>query len=198
MRDPRSTKDELLQQKGQFVDGGISTANNPSLQLLKTALMNGFAFGWKTGPENLVLVSVGTGLKRRNRGYARGFAATAAPFALAALASIMDDCNREVETLMQWFSLSPTARHIDGQIQSLAGEMLTPRPLLNYLRYNVQFDQDWMKEQLPALASDYSQQRLDRLEPMDQPRNMDELAKLAAAAADAQVLDSHFPAAFDI
>ena len=30
-----------------FVDGGVSMANNPTLQLLMVATLNGFPFKWK-------------------------------------------------------------------------------------------------------------------------------------------------------
>ena len=182
---------------GLFVDGGVSTANNPSLQLLKIALLKGFAFEWMRGEQHLLLVSVGTGLKSPGRGYARGFAATAMPFAMSALASVMDDCNREVETVMQWLSESPTARRIDGQIGSLAGETLVSPPLLSYLRYNLQFDAPWLAQALPQHAADYSQRRLNRLQPMGQPGNMNELARLAQAVAAEQVQDDHFSPTFD-
>ena len=39
---------------GQFVDGGVSTANNPALQLLKVALLDGFGFGWASGQDELL------------------------------------------------------------------------------------------------------------------------------------------------
>src|SRR5205823_398894 len=52
-------------QRGQFVDGGVSTANNPSFKLLNVALLDGFAFRWPAGEDRLLLVSVGTGLKDR-------------------------------------------------------------------------------------------------------------------------------------
>ena len=57
----------LLEERGEFVDGAVSTANNPSLQLLKTALLDGFAFRWTTGADRLQLVSVGTGLPASKR-----------------------------------------------------------------------------------------------------------------------------------
>ena len=47
-----------------FVDGGVSMANNPSLQLLMIATLKGFPFGWKPGADNIFLVSVGTGMSR--------------------------------------------------------------------------------------------------------------------------------------
>ncbi len=47
--------------KASFVDGGVSTANNPSLQLLQIALINGYGLRWRKGEDNLLMISVGTG-----------------------------------------------------------------------------------------------------------------------------------------
>ena len=49
-------------QVGAFIDGGVSMANNPALQLFLVATLKGFPFHWKTGEDKLLLVSVGTGL----------------------------------------------------------------------------------------------------------------------------------------
>ena len=179
---------------GEFIDGGVTTANNPSLQLLKVALLKGFAFNWNTGPERLLLVSVGTGLPPRHRGLSTGWRRFAAPFAMNALKSIMDDCNAEVETLMQWLSVSDTARRINGQIGALEQDRLAAPGLFTYQRYNLQFEADWMRREL-GQALDAT--RLDALAQMDRPEHMDELARLAALSAQAHLLPAHLPAAFD-
>ncbi len=180
----------LLSERGQFVDGGISTANNPALQLLKIALLRGFEFNWQAGEERLMMLSVGTGLRSRRHGRATGWRATAGAFAARALLSIMDDCNSEVETIMQWLSSSPTAREINGQISALGGDLLAGRPILRYLRYNVLLDSEWMSSQLRLT---HDQQTLNALAEMDKPANMDALAELGRTAAAIQVKDDHFP-----
>ena len=44
-----------------FVDGGVSPFNDPGLQLLMLAALDGHGFRWKTGKDRLLLISVGTG-----------------------------------------------------------------------------------------------------------------------------------------
>src|SRR5688572_14403782 len=46
---------------GVFIDGGVSMANNPSLQLFLVATLRGFPFHWPAGKNALFIVSVGTG-----------------------------------------------------------------------------------------------------------------------------------------
>jgi uncharacterized protein len=175
---------------GEFVDGGVSTANNPSLQLLKVALLDGFKLNWRTGAENLLLVSVGTGLASRTRVRTRGFKATAGARAFDALLSIMDDCNADVETMMQWLSKSPTARRINGQLDRLQHDLLTGAPLLQYLRYNVEYEHQWMARHLEI---ERPQSEFDLLAKMDRPESMRDLATLGQLAAARQIQEEHFP-----
>ncbi|MGO8056120.1 hypothetical protein AB9E30_38375, partial [Rhizobium leguminosarum] len=48
-------------QNAAFVDGGVSTANNPALYLLMVATLKGFPYQWKGGENNIFIVSLGTG-----------------------------------------------------------------------------------------------------------------------------------------
>src|SRR5262245_39210373 len=47
--------------EGAFVDGGVSPFNDPSLQLLMLAALDGHGFRWQTGKDQILLVSAGTG-----------------------------------------------------------------------------------------------------------------------------------------
>ena len=44
-----------------FVDGGVTTYNNPAFLAFEMATAAPFAIDWKTGPDELLIVSVGTG-----------------------------------------------------------------------------------------------------------------------------------------
>ncbi len=44
-----------------FVDGGITTYNNPSFQTFLMATLGPYNLGWETGEDKLLIVSVGTG-----------------------------------------------------------------------------------------------------------------------------------------
>ena len=45
----------------EFIDGGVSSYNNPSLQLFLEATDPQYRFGWPTGTDKLLLLSLGTG-----------------------------------------------------------------------------------------------------------------------------------------
>ena len=46
----------------KFVDGGMTPYNNPAFLLFRMATHPLYRLGWKTGEENLLLISVGTGM----------------------------------------------------------------------------------------------------------------------------------------
>jgi uncharacterized protein len=53
--------DDGQPQEYEFIDGGVSSYNNPSLQVFLEATAPNYHFGWPTGPDKLLLLSLGTG-----------------------------------------------------------------------------------------------------------------------------------------
>ena len=48
-------------QSYEFIDGGVSSYNNPSLQVFLEATVPEYGIGWPMGIDNLLLISLGTG-----------------------------------------------------------------------------------------------------------------------------------------
>jgi len=177
--------------KGNFVDGGVSPYNNPALQALMYATLEGNKVGWPLGEDNVFLVSVGTGsadpeVARKNMAAAQG---------LSALQSLMEDCAAMQETMLQWMSSSPTAKTIDRQLGSLDKDLIAGQPLLQYMRYNVELTEESVRELLPGL-NDVKQ--IESLSEMDAPENMNILHELGVALAKRDVENNHFPQHFDL
>lgn len=176
---------------GEFVDGGASPFNNPSLQALMYATLDGYRIGWPTGADKLLLVSVGTGaadpaVKREK---------IAAKHAVNALLSLMDDCASLQETLLQWMSTSSTAREIDRELGDLRNDLVGGAPLVSYLRYNVDLRKDSVQQLVPELKS---AKLIESLSAMDAPENMPTLHRLGTALAAREVRAGDFPSAFDL
>ena len=176
---------------GEFVDGGVSPHNNPALLALQLVTITGFGAGWSLDPDKLLLVSVGTGSAQP--GTSKSW--LAGSHAIKSLRSLMDDCAESVETILQWLSDSPTAWHIDAGMNNLDPDLLAERPLLQYLRYNIQLDSDWLKENLEKQIADHD---VRKLQAMDRPENMLSLSELGVQAAKRQIEDHHFPPGFDL
>jgi len=175
--------------QGEFVDGGVSTMNNPALQLVLAATVPGYGFGWEMGENKLEVTSVGTGRASQALGPSTGTDSLAAKHAVKALKSVLDDCADMVEVVMQWLSNSPTARPIDRELGTLAGCSAGGGPSLSYRRYNVHFEASWFKQEL---GRGYEQKMLDALAQMDKPANMMHLEEIGALAAKRFVRPEHF------
>ncbi len=177
--------------KGEFVDGGVSPYNNPALQTMMYATMDGYKIGWPTGANNILLVSLGTGtadpeVKKTN---------VTAKHAINALMSLMEDCAQMQETMLQWMSSSPTAKTIDRELGDLRHDLVSGAPLLSYLRYNVDLRKASVQSLLPDLADD---EQIESLSNMDAPENMVTLHGLGIAAAEREIRSIDFASNFDL
>jgi len=168
----------------------VSPYNNPALQALMYATLEGYRVGWPMGADKLLLVSLGTGARDLKTAPAR----VAAENALKSMLSLMDDCAELVETLLQWISTGRTARAIDRELGDLRHDLIGSTPLIHYLRFNVALTQD----SLTGLGLKLDDEKVERLSAMDDPANMTTLQGIGAEAAKQQVCAEDFPANFDL
>lgn len=180
---------------GAFVDGGVSPSNNPSLQLLMLATLSGYNLNWPLGPEQLLLVSVGTGDGDATLPADRVMRMTAAEQAMRSLAALMTDCDALVRTMLQWLGQTSTGDVIDREVGDLGGDTIGGVKWLSYARYNVTLEGAWLRERLKLDIEDVDAANLRE---MDDPTNVDMLARVGAQAADVQINPAHFPACFDL
>ena len=176
---------------GEFVDGGVSPHNNPSMQALMYATLDGYNISWPTGADNLLMVSVGTGSANPDVDTSD----IAAKNAIKSLASLMNDCAHLQETLLQWISSSPTARSIDRELGDLRNDLLGGQPLLSYLRYNIELSTSEIESLLPDTIG---HKQIESLSEMDAPENMEALHRIGLALGTRDVNSGDFPSRFDL
>lgn len=181
--------------EGEFVDGGVSPFNDPALQLLMLAVLDGHSFRWRTGKNELLLISVGTGTYRQPPRSSGMFDNVAAAQGLRALQSLMDDCARTNQAMLQWLTDCLTPWQIDRAVGDMKLDSEEGPQLATYARYNVLLEQPWLRS---TLKVELSPDKLAEIRKMDNPANMGGLAELGRAAAALQVKAEHFPAAFDL
>jgi predicted acylesterase/phospholipase RssA len=104
---------------GAFVDGGVSMANNPALQLFLVATLKGFPFRWPVGENHLLLVSVGTGLWTRGKKVEDISDDKLWDWAAQVPELLMDDANWQNQLLLQYLSRTATPWEIDGEVPAL-------------------------------------------------------------------------------
>lgn len=179
---------------GAFVDGGVSMANNPALQLFLVATLKGFPFHWKTGQDKLLLVSVGTGVWQQRDNVDDVAGAKAWDWAIEVPSMLMADASWQNQQLLQCLSSTPTPWKIDREVGDMSADLLTPEPILSYLRYDVRLEVNSLQElELAELVP-----KLKSLREMSRAENRDDLARIGEIAAERQVRDGHFPQVFNL
>jgi hypothetical protein len=169
---------------GLFIDGGLTPHNNPALLMLMTALVPAYGLNWRIGPENLLIVSVGTGSFQPTLSPADAMRSSAIGLAIKSLAAMIAESQLLVLTLMTYLGQSPIAWPINSEIGDL-GRVLAPTgDLFRFLRYDVRLEQSWLAENL---GKHFSADFIAKLRPMDNPANMQTLYELGRSAATDQV-----------
>lgn len=95
----------------EFIDGGVSSYNNPSLQLFLEATGPQYNFGWPAGADKLVLLSLGTGFNSTtiDAGKASGF--NLLDWARYSVKGLLGDANLQQNVLMRLIG-----QHPDGPV----------------------------------------------------------------------------------
>jgi predicted acylesterase/phospholipase RssA len=169
---------------GLFVDGGLTPHNNPALALTMVALLPAFGLEWRTGPDQLLIVSVGTGSFRPTLSADEAMRSSAIGLALKSLVAMVAESQLLTLTLMTYLGQSPVPWPINSEIGDL-GRIVSPKgDFFRFLRYDLCLEQDWLARELGATLAAKS---VAELRNMDDPRNMDTLFKLASSAAARQI-----------
>jgi hypothetical protein len=177
-------KEEFL-----FVDGGVTSYNNPAFLLFLAATLEPYRLEWPTGPENLLLVSVGTGFSAKADASLRPaqmhlfYSAKSVPSALIASASVQQDL------LCRVFGRCLHGGLIDGELGDLRYRADRSAPglpqLFTYLRYTADVSRSGL-DAIGLVGVDV--ERVDRLDAID---SMADLRRVGVAAARA-VDPAHF------
>ena len=125
--------------KFTFVDGGLTSYNNPAFEAFLMATMKAYGLNWPTGEGNLLVVSVGTGYNPKaseNLKLSRMhllYNASNVPSALMFAASVQQDM------LCRVFGKCLVGDRIDSELKSLHDETgVLERKLFTYMRYNAE------------------------------------------------------------
>ncbi len=91
----------------EFIDGGVSSYNNPSLQVFLEASDPKYNFGFPLGVDNLLLLSLGTGFSGHTvpSGKAAGY--NVFNWARYAVKELMNDANLQQNVLMRIIGQAP-------------------------------------------------------------------------------------------
>ena len=170
-----------------FVDGGITSFNNPAFQLFLMATTKPYKLNWPVGEDKMLLVSVGTGMTpSANKNLKPGemnllYNAGAIPSAL------MFAAQNQQDMLCRIFGKCLEGDIIDQEVGNMI-DINAPggKKLFTYVRYNA----DLSHEGLSALG--LTQINPADVQKMDAVDKIEELQAVGKAIADQKVKKEHF------
>lgn len=180
----------------EFVDGGVSSYNNPALQVFLEATVPDYGFGWPMGADNLMLLSLGTGFNAITipPGKAAGYELL--DWAKYMVKELMGEANLQQNVLMHIIGQRPPAvRSATAELTSTGAAPGTPgvdaldlisgsmgaKKLVTYQRITVGLT----RERLDQLGlHDVDPVKVREIDAADQIPNMQ---RLGAAVAEEQV-----------
>jgi hypothetical protein len=177
---------------GLFIDGALTPHNNPSLQLFLYAALPQYRLSWSLGPENLTIVSIGTGSFRPHVGLRELAWIRPIGMAIRALSGQVAETSQLVLTLMSWLGERSTAWPINSELNDFA-TVPAPlgRPLFRFLRYDIRLEQGWLASELGVTIDERT---LSRYERIDTPENIPAIYALGRRAAERQIKREHLVA----
>jgi hypothetical protein len=175
------------QEPGLFIDGGLTPHNNPALMLFLAVAIPAFGLGWPLGPQNLTIVSIGSGTYRTRLLRGQLHHTPAIGLALTSLVSLITDNQELTMLLMSWLGETPHRWRINSEVGDLGAVPPPLGPLFRFLRYDVLLEHKWLAE---TMGLDMSDADLTRLQIMDDPSAIPDLYRMGQAAAAVQVVPS--------
>ncbi len=167
----------------EFIDGGMSSYNNPAFQLFVEATHPDYGIGWTPGEKDMLLISVGTGFRSEKIAYPKARRYKALDWAPYAIGSFMDSANLQQNILMQLMSQQPSKGRPGAGTDYISRYF---KPLLTYHRYTISFTRKRFKK-LGLADID-----VDKVQAMDCIDQIPALQRIGQAIAGEQVQGDDF------
>ena len=180
----------------EFIDGGVSSYNNPALQVFLEATIPEYGFGWPMGADQLLLLSLGTGFSSVAIGSGKASGYNLLEWAKYMVQELMNEANLQQNVLMHVIGQRPAvARSATAELVSsgaaagvpgekaldLVGAGLGGQKLVTYQRITVGLT----RQRLDQLGlHDVDPVKVREMDAADQIPNMQ---RLGAAVAREQV-----------
>ena len=103
-----SVQDEKAQNKTyEFIDGGVSSYNNPALQVFLEATIPEYGHGWPMGTDRLVLMSLGTGFNSVTLSVGKAASYNLIDWGKYVVKEMMNEANLQQNVLMHLIGQRP-------------------------------------------------------------------------------------------
>jgi len=91
----------------EFIDGGVSSYNNPALQVFLEATIPQYGYGWPMGVENVLLISLGTGFNSATVDTGKAATFNMLDWAKYVIKEMMNEANLQQNLLLQIIGHKP-------------------------------------------------------------------------------------------
>jgi uncharacterized protein len=170
-----------------FVDGGVTTYNNPAFLLFLMATLEPYRLAWPTGTDRMLLVSVGTGSSPRANADLQPSEMNLVYNASSIPSALMYAALNEQDMLCRVFGDCRAGDPLDrevGDLHAVAGPL--PQKLFTYLRYNADLSREGLDSLgLPGVVPENVQQ-------LDSVAHIPDLGLVGSTLAQRSVQAAHF------
>ena len=172
-----------------FVDGGITTCNNPAFQAFLMATTEPYNLNWPAGENRLLLVSIGTGTSPEANKDLRPDEMNIIYNASSIPSALMYAALNEQDFLCRTFGACLAGDPLDREVGDMIGKKGPVMPkLFTYLRYNAELT----REGLDALR--LADVKPEDVQKLDSTEHIRELQRVGTAVVANKVSPRHFDA----
>lgn len=170
-----------------FVDGGITTYNNPAFQMFLMATVEPYKLSWPTGEDKMLIVSIGTGTSPQADSTLSSSDMHLLYNASSIPSALMFAALNEQDLLCRVFGKCRAGAPIDAEIGDLIGKAgpISPK-LFTYMRYNAELTKQGLAELGLSNINPEHVQQLDSVE------HIDKLQQVGKAVAQRYVKSEQF------
>ena len=172
-----------------FVDGGVTTYNNPAFLAFQMATAAPYKMGWKTGTDQMLIVSVGTGGAARARPDLKEQDLWLLDHAKSISSALMNAASAGWDMACRTLGQCRFGGHLDNEVQDMidpgdCSSASVPKQFA-YVRY----DPDVTRKGLDALG--LADIRAEDVQVMDSVKHITSIQRVGTAYARAHVATDH-------
>lgn len=172
-----------------FIDGALTTYNNPAFQAFLMATVEPYNLNWPAGEDNLLVVSIGTGANPKANVDLQACDMNLLYHSSSLPLALMFAALNEQDFLCRVFGKCLAGDPLDSEIGDLIGKRGPVNPkLFTYLRYNAELTIKGLAELGLAGIQPEEVQKIDSVE------HLDDLQRIGQAVAQRKVKVQDFAA----
>jgi patatin-like phospholipase/acyl hydrolase len=169
-----------------FVDGGVTTYNNPAFQLFLMATVERYNLEWRAGAEQMLLVSIGTGTSPGENNELTPDDMNLLYNASTIPSALMFAALNEQDFLCRVFGDCRHGHFLDREIGDMVGTRGPVDKLFTYVRYNAELTRNG----LDALGLMHLQP--EDVQQLDSVKHVNALQSIGTEVAERHVEIDHF------